>query len=97
MYENGKQVNRYAAKMIHKRRQKNLCRRKYFGGIRGSSWEDYVAHLGERDSLKYYLSGPKGFAKRQTNRVLRSRLRKEDHLPQGAEYRKYFDYWWAVL
>lgn len=92
MYENGKQVNRYAAKMIH-----NLCRRKYVGGIRGSSWEDYVAHLGEWDSPKYYLSGPKGFAKRQTNRVLRSRLRKEDHLPQGAEYRKYFDYWWEVF
>lgn len=108
MYENGKQINHYASKMIHKRKQKNKYRRSYFGGYICASWEDYAAHAYEFNDLKYwrewYLSGPRQFARDCTNQKLRSSFReeisKEDYedmyAPQNGEYRKFFDYAWTV-
>ena len=108
MYENGRKVNHYAAKMIHKKRQKNLSRRKWAGGFACSSWEDYVAHVHQYWSLDYwkthYFSGPKKYAKDQTNSILRAKFRRENanadyesmYAPQHSEYQKYFDYAWSV-
>lgn len=108
MYENGRQMNRYANKMIHKRKQKNLYRRLWFGGFQASSWEDYAAHARDSDPLKYwktyYLSGPKRYAKQQTNNIARARFREdvssteyEDmYAPQRAEYQRFFDFCWTV-
>lgn len=108
MYENGRQMNRYANKLIHKRKQKNLYRRGWFGGFRASSWEDYAAHAGEYDPLTYwktcYLSGPRKFAKGQTNSIRRSKFRTElssadyenMHALQRSEYKRFFDYWYCI-
>lgn len=108
MYENGKQVNQHANKMIHKRRQKNQYRRKYVRGLRCASWEDYKAHADEWDNLKYwkeyYLSGARSFARGQTNSKLRRKFRddaascdyEEMYAPQHSEYQKSFDYAWSV-
>ncbi len=109
MYENGKQLNRYANKMIHKRKQKDNCRRKWFGGLSCSSWEDYKAHAWEHNnSLEYwktyYLSGPRKFARDQTNSALRRKFRDEFasddyenmYAPQCAEYQKFFDYAYSI-
>ena len=108
MYENGRQVNRYANKMKHKRVLKNRYRRLWFRGYTAASWEDYVAHAKEWDRLEYwttyYLSGVKDFSRDRTNGNLRTTFREEKargdyeamHAPQHGEYRKYFDYWWTV-
>ena len=105
MYENGKQINHYANKMIHKRHQKNKYRRNWIGDLRYASWEDYLAH---EDDLKYwkewYLSGPRKFASDCTNSKIRagfrSDLANEDYedmyAPQHSDYKKYFDYAWSV-
>ena len=104
MYENGKQINHYANKMIHKRNQKNKYRRDWFRGLRCSSWEDYVAHAKEWDDLKYwkefYLSDLRKCASDFTNSKLRTEFRNElancDYedmiAPQHSDYKKYFDY-----
>lgn len=108
MYENGKQMNRYANKMIHKRKQKKKYTRSYFRGYRGASWEDYCAHAEEWDDLEYwkewYLSGSRKFASECTNSKLRSCLKndlshmdyEEMYAPQHGEYKKFFDYAWTV-
>ena len=108
VYENGKRMNHYANKMIHKRRQKNHFLTKGFPGVCSASWADYKAHADDFDSLKYwkvyYLSGLRKFARTQTNRVLRARLRSDIaaadynnmHAPQHAEYQKSFDYLWTI-
>ena len=108
MYENGKQMNRYANKMIHKRKLKDIYRRNWRGDPRAASWEDFVSHADEWDDLRYwrewYLSGPRKFAKGCTNKALRSgfpeEFSQEDledlYAPQHGEYKKSFDYMWSV-
>lgn len=108
MYENGKQINHYANKMIHKRKLKDKYCRSWIGNPRCASWEDYFAHADDWDDLKYwkewYLSGPRRFAKCCTNSALRSGFREEFsqedledlYAPQHGEYRKSFDYMWSV-
>lgn len=109
MYENGRQLNRYAAKMIHKKRQKRNYTRNFLGGFRCKSWEDYVAHANKRDDLRYwrqwYLSNVRRFASEYSNSVIRSQFRTEKqcdnyeemYAPQYSHYKKYFDYWWTVM
>lgn len=101
-------MNRYANKMIHKRKQKKKYMRSYFRGYRGASWEDYCAHAEEWDDLEYwkewYLSGSRKFASECTNSKLRSCLKndlshmdyEEMYAPQHGEYKKFFDYAWTV-
>lgn len=53
---------------------------------------------------EFYLSGPRGFAKRSTNRRIRQQYREmianndpEDIMAhQGSEYQKEFDYAWTI-
>ena len=91
MYENGRQVNRYANKKKHKRKMKR--------------WSGYLNDLDGLPYWKtYYLSGRRGFAKEWTNRRLRSKFREEvaqqDYenmsAPHCGEYRKHFDYAWTI-
>ena len=90
-------------------------RRNYIGGIfwgrglRGNSWEDYVAHADEDDDLEYwkvwYLSGARKFASDCSNSKLRSTFK--DELAHAdyedicslhhSQYKKYFDYWWTIV
>ena len=106
MYENGRQINRYANKMIHKRKMK----RKFLEGgyISYAGWDSYVAHSNERTWLEYwkyyYISGTREFARRCTRRKIRAgfrqdlaRLDVEDMFaPQRGQYKKFFDYAWTV-
>lgn len=49
---------------------------------------------GEKYMDKFYLSGRKGFAKRQSNK----KVRKSNNFPlKGGGYRKVYDYWWEVF
>lgn len=108
VYENGKQINHYANKMIHKRKLKDKYRRSWIGNPRCASWEDYFAHADDWDDLKYwkewYLSGSRRFAKCCTNSALRSGFREEFshedyenmYAPQNSEYKRLFDYMWSV-
>lgn len=53
---------------------------------------------------QFYISGPRGFAKRSTNRKIRSEFRDllanehPDNIPtlRGADYEKWFDYMWTI-
>lgn len=107
MYQNGKQLNRYAAKMIHKKHMKDRYMNWPFGGLH-TSWVDYVAHKRPWDDLEYWryydASGPRSFAAKCTNRRLRNSFRHDMasqnfidmYAPQHAYYKKYFDYCWAI-
>ena len=108
MYENGRQVNRYANKMIHKR---NLKRKYLIGGLfwRGYiSWEQYVGCADGRDWLRYwdtfYISGRRGYARYCSRRKIRADFRQQVahgdyenmYAPHGGQYKKFFDYAWTV-
>ena len=52
--------------------------------------------MGREDKVYYkrfYLSGPRKFAKRETNR----KYRKSKELLQGCAYRRVYDYWWTLF
>lgn len=105
MYDNGRNLNRYHAKRFGKRKMQRRHMRSWGDH---TSWRDYVAHKPERDDLEYwrayYFSGRRAFASDCTNRKLRAEFRAEKavgdyenmYAPQGANYRKHFDYWWTV-
>lgn len=107
MYENGKQMNRYANKMKHKKEMKKSFLKSPYK-FHHISWDDYVAHAGEYDRLDYwktcYLSGVRAYASFRTNRKLRAEFRQalanEDfdalYAPQYGNYKKHFDYWWTI-
>ena len=52
----------------------------------------------------YYLSGPRQYAKKATNSVIRRKFRDmirnadydEVEAPRGSDYEKYYDYLWTV-
>lgn len=108
MYQNGKQLNRYAAKMIHKKRMKDRYMNYPYGGLH-TSWADYVAHASLWDDLEYWryydLSGVRAYASLCSKRVLRNKFRTEIaaidfedmYAPQHGNFKKHFDYWWAVF
>ena len=89
MYENGRQVNRYEAKMIHKRKQKRLYRRYFWGrGLKGNSWEDYVAHADEDDNSKLRSMFKDEYAHADYEDICSL---------HHSQYKKYFDYWWTIV
>jgi hypothetical protein len=109
-YENGKQVNRYANKIEHKRRQWEKCFSPQcsFFPVKFMSLfpEDYW--LDENKQVEYWraydYSTNRVFAKKQTNKRLRQDNRKlndtlyYENFPnyQHGQFHKQFDYWWAV-
>ena len=107
MYENGKQMNRYANKMIHKQKIKNKYRRDWFRRP-CASWEDFSAHRYEWDDLRYwrisYDTGSRRFASDCSNSKLRAEFKEElahmeyeeMYAPQKGNYKKHFDYWWTI-
>lgn len=82
MYENGKRVNGYHRKMLHKRAMKDKYVKTWFyGHISGLSWEEFLKYIRSRDwysedDLHYwrtfYLSGCRSYAKYCTARKIRS-------------------------
>lgn len=109
MYENGRQINRYAAKMIHQRKMKFRYLHAKFGFGRGQSWDEYAAHCDDEWYLKYwhtwYYSGRRTLAQRCSNRKLRNEFREETasrdwenmYAPQYGNYKKHFEYWWMIF
>lgn len=108
MYENGKQLNRYANKMLHKRKMKqSYLKRGYF--CHYGSWSSYIAWLGEFDSVEYwktwYLTGAREYADYKSRKKIRQSFRQEVYkkdfdeiyAPQRGEYKKYSEYWWVVF
>ena len=107
MYNGGRRVNRYAAKMKHRRVMRDRYMNYPYGG-QHTSWNDYVAHKRDYDDLaywrSYYFSGVRKFASDCSNSRLRREFRDEVlkgdyenmYAPQGGNYRKHFDYWWTV-
>ena len=85
--EQSKRVNRYKRK---RKREDKLQRL-----VNNNS---YVVYTKERDGKEYivrvYSSGRKGFAKKQSNRVIRNS--RNDFQLKGSGYRKKYDYWWTV-
>ena len=98
MYENGKRVNGYHRKKIHKRILKKKHRIWY---------ADYHTDNTNADKeywKQFYLTGPRKVAKDCTNRKIRRTYNKYNMLntedmarPTNAMYRKYFDYWWTIF
>ena len=115
-----RQVNRYALMRKHKRKMKQKFLRhfslqQYEDSIRmleAQLREDNPHYnRGRNGGFEYwqnsYLSGKRKFAKRSTNRVIRSRYRDmlrnadEEQLEdmrglRGSDYEKEFDYAWTI-
>ena len=98
-------LNRYARKKKSKKKDRERVARFVYKSFVNEP--DFLAHLPDyvdnsRSLYKqYFLSGPRRFAKQQTNRVIRNRFREEGFdedsaLPSGAGYQKHFDYWWTI-
>lgn len=111
MYENGKRVNGYHRKRIHKQESKNKFAKTWWYGNSAGDWNQMVIDYlrdPEYRSLDYwktfYLSGCRKVAKTSTSRRLRnifkSYVAREDYdnIPvlNNADYRKYFDYDWTI-
>lgn len=81
-YENGRKVNRYAAKQIGKRKQmmRNISKR-YYWNSSAKYWKSF------------YHTNARLFAKRETNRKIRQ---SGQEIPNGAGYQKMFDYEWTI-
>ena len=108
MYENDRQLNRYANKMLHKRKMKLNYIRSPYNWIY-TSWENYIAHLKDYDSTDYwctcYLSGPREYARYLSRKKLRQSFRQEVckkdfdeiYAPQHGDYKRYSEFWWVVF
>ena len=109
MYQNGKQLNRYAAKMIHKQTMKRQYLNKVWGFGLGQSWEDYAAHCSDPWYLRYWklwdFTGSRAVARWCSNKKLRAEFREDAaradwdniYAPQCGNYTKHVDYWWTVF
>ena len=121
MYENGRRINGYQKKRLHKRKVKKAYAKTYCWGSGEYSWSMMVAKYRDEprdrwghplDYWKdYSLTGPRRYAKSQTNNVLRREFKNQcqkamladfddtyDYMPQivNGTYRKYYDYTWTV-
>lgn len=121
MYQNGKRVNGYPKKRLHKRKQKERYAKKYCWGNHEVSWQTLenayrdTPGYGRYHPLNYWrefsLSGPRSYAKQQTNNVLRTKFKAEnkkiltaydvddlDCFPRltNSNYRKYYEYSWTI-
>lgn len=121
MYENGKRVNGYQRKRLHKRKVKQSYAKTWYYGDGQYEWNLLVLQYKDEPRSKWghpldywkdcNLTGPRCYAKSQTNSVLRRKFNDEcrkalledfddtyDDLPRVANgnYRKYYDYSWTV-
>lgn len=108
MYENGYQVNRYANKCRHKRKQKQLTM------LRNHSYENpdtaynkWSTHYTDTwcEPPHYwkvlYLSNPRKYSRKMTSKQVRCiykemLLHNDPYLFNGGLYKKTFDYEWEV-
>ena len=112
MYENGRRIDGYRKKRLHKRKLKRRYAKKYYLGDHETDWNTLAIRYENRwgSSPEYwkdnYLSGPRKYARRSTSRKIRSQFKSdiskckdfEDHSPaiHHGKYRKYFDYDWTI-
>ena len=112
MYQNSVLVRGHAKKRLHKSKMaKSFLRSNYRHEYK--SYGDYLANCPDVDTWccgsdgkerrerywrRLYLTGPRKYAKRTTNRVLRAKFRNSNRyidvdatLPRYSQYRKYFD------
>lgn len=78
----------------------------YFETLESNPNSKYIDHRNNGYTYwnQFYLSGRRGFAKRETNRRIRRKYREliaNEHpdnipTPKGADYEKEFDYPWTV-
>lgn len=112
MYENGIKIKGYAKKRFHKHKAKKSFIERWYPEFK--SYFDYLTNYKsprnpeKKPNTKYWqkinVSNARGFAKRQTNRKVRTMFRalihqmKYDEVPfcGCADYQKYFDYQWTV-
>ena len=121
MYENGKRVKGYQKKRLHKKKAKERHAKTWYYGKSGASWNDLVLKYKDEPRTKWghpldywkecSLSGPRSYAKSQTNSTLRREFNNQcrralledvdetyDYMSQvtNGNYRKYYDYNWTV-
>lgn len=104
MYQNGKRIEGYLEKRLHKRKMKDRHAKKYaYGPKQQYTWTQLLAyHADEPGALdywrEYYLAKKecKNAASRRIRNIIRAKIARGDYedmdLPQSAEYRKYYDY-----
>ncbi len=99
------EINRIEATKIEKERElqkrnryysdkkaKNRLKKLYEQGVY-SVYKAKNKDTGKEYLYKFYLSGRKKMAKKQTNK----KVRNKNNFPlKGAGYRKVYDYWWEV-
>ena len=104
-YENGRRVNKYARKMIGKKKQIQLhFNRRMYKGSYFSSQLSYEKALASSPCFSVewgeeYWRNPR--AKVASRRYLKKRASKaaryyNEELSNGAHYRKTFDYWYML-
>ena len=81
MYENGKRVNGYQKKRLHKRKIKNTYAKTWYWGNGQYDWDMMVIEYKDEPRsrwghpLDYWkdfsLTGPRSYAKEQTNSIIR--------------------------
>lgn len=83
-----KKENRYYSDKKAKNRLKKLHEQGVYSVYKAKNKDNGKEYL-----YKFYLSGRKKMAKKQTNKKVRNR----NNFPlKGAGYRKVYDYWWEV-
>ena len=118
MYENGMRIQGYQRKRLHKRKVKKSYAKNYLYGNKEGNWDALVIMYQDMPPTKwghplnywkdYSLTGPRSYAKNQTNRTLRREFKNQsrriiyddsyDYMPyiNNGNYRKYFDYDYTV-
>ena len=113
MYENGRRVNGYQRKRLHKRKIKKAYAKTWYYGDGEYAWNILVAQYKDEPRSKWghpldywkdiSISGPRSYAKKQTNKAIRRQFRNceremLDEIPRLTKgyYRRYYDYAWTV-
>lgn len=108
MYENGRQVNRYANKCRHKKKQKQQamlrCHWHEDPVTTYNEWFNYYADMWQVSPHYwevFYLSGVRKYSRKMTSKKIRCiykemLLHDDPYAINGGLYKKTFDYEWEV-
>lgn len=102
MYENGRRINGYQKKRLHKRKVKKAYAKTYCWGSGEYSWSMMVAKYRDKprdhwghplDYWKdYSLTGSRCYAKSQTNNILRREFKNQCRKAMLADFDDTYDY-----
>lgn len=112
MYENGRRLNQYRRKRLHKRKMKERYAKKYFWyGYGYGTWNEMVIRFKDEEPKKWghpldywhEYSNSDQFIKKQANRKVRRALKREmmedhDDVPtrRGCHHKRYYDLAWEL-